>query len=67
MRVLPEILTDVEWEGDEIWSFVNSKENPFYLWLAIESKNPTSRSSLPTRLLLSPTFVFHFPQFHLLV
>lgn len=23
-------------ECDELWSFVNSKENPVYVWLAIE-------------------------------
>ena len=38
MRVLPETPIDIEWECDEIWSFVNSKENPVYLWLAIERK-----------------------------
>ena len=38
MRVLPETPTDIEWECDEIWSFVNSQENPVYLWLAIERK-----------------------------
>ena len=38
MRVLPETPTDIEWECDEIWSFVNSQKNPVYLWLAIERK-----------------------------
>ena len=38
MQLLPETPTDIEWECDEIWSFVNSQENPVYLWVAIERK-----------------------------
>ena len=38
IEVVPETITDLELECDELWSFVNSKENPIYLWLALERK-----------------------------
>ena len=29
---------EIDVEGDELWSYVNSKENPVYIWLAITRK-----------------------------
>jgi hypothetical protein len=38
MKVTAENITNLIVECDEIWSFVNSKENPVYIWLAIDRK-----------------------------
>lgn len=39
IEVVPETITDLELECcDELWSFVNFKENLIYLWLALERK-----------------------------
>lgn len=38
-RSLEPVDSDIEIECDELWSFVKSKENPVYIWLAIARKS----------------------------